>query len=218
MKYKLFFTLVELLVVIAIIAILSSILMPSLAKAIETARAVSCMNNLKQISAGFCSYVTDYDYMPKCGSGGGNNPYWQHQIATYMGWATLPNGSYVIEFDTTVNYPTLKCPSDKTPFCVAHRIAGKGGMSYGYNNQIGMSNIISGITYGCKVTQMRNPSKTYMLMDAPNVNVSYSNAETITLRHGNRKAVNMLWGDFHVSNVKYPVTTEVGGTLIFWKY
>lgn len=55
------FTLVELLVVISIIALLLSVLVPSLRKAREQARNAACKNNLRQLAVGAITYAANND-------------------------------------------------------------------------------------------------------------------------------------------------------------
>jgi prepilin-type N-terminal cleavage/methylation domain-containing protein/prepilin-type processing-associated H-X9-DG protein len=68
------FTLIELLVVIAIIAILAALLLPSLARSKEMARAAICLNNQKQLHVAWQMYGNDNDKYPSNWDYGGSNP------------------------------------------------------------------------------------------------------------------------------------------------
>ncbi|OXU15514.1 DUF1559 family PulG-like putative transporter [Sedimentisphaera salicampi] len=76
------FTLIELLVVIAIIAVLMSVLIPSLNKAREAGKRVYCMSNLRSLSTAMHLYADSND--DKIPSGSTEGPYaWVNHAGGY---------------------------------------------------------------------------------------------------------------------------------------
>jgi prepilin-type N-terminal cleavage/methylation domain-containing protein/prepilin-type processing-associated H-X9-DG protein len=69
------FTLIELLVVIAIITILASLLLPTLSRAKEKARAANCISNLRQMGLALHLYLSDHNAYPYHGWQTATNPW-----------------------------------------------------------------------------------------------------------------------------------------------
>ncbi|WP_425395377.1 DUF1559 domain-containing protein [Aeoliella sp.] len=122
------FTLVELLVVIAIIGILVALLLPAVQAARESARRMSCQNNLKNLILACHNYETAKGYLPRSGdfddwspSDGSESLSWHAFVFPYMEQSSLYEAMEVelgardvpnIQLGQT-RIPVFECPSDE---------------------------------------------------------------------------------------------------------
>ncbi|MFA5203517.1 MAG: prepilin-type N-terminal cleavage/methylation domain-containing protein [Lentisphaeria bacterium] len=125
------FTLIELLVVIAIIAILAALLLPSLGAARDSAKAIACMSNLKQIGLATQSYLANSNGMfPPAGKKDDDmGGYWRNVIPVGRCWPY--NLTYLAQEIASAEGPSgigsrvFICPGDSD--------AGALWSNYGYN-------------------------------------------------------------------------------------
>jgi prepilin-type N-terminal cleavage/methylation domain-containing protein/prepilin-type processing-associated H-X9-DG protein len=115
------FTLIELLVVIAIIAILASLLLPTLAKAKQRGIAANCVSNEKQLLLAWRMYTEDFSGIFPYNEEQGNPPAWVYGNLDYSGAAEnydLGNitNSYLAQMAPYVSKQAaiFKCPADRS--------------------------------------------------------------------------------------------------------
>jgi prepilin-type processing-associated H-X9-DG protein/prepilin-type N-terminal cleavage/methylation domain-containing protein len=116
------FTLIELLVVIAIIAILASLLLPTLNQAKEKSKAITCTGQFKQLLLATHMYTADYDDAFPLFSDRPFNmsaPIWTVLLFPYIN-----------------DQSTFLCPSEKNHRFVT-TIAERGWLSIGSNYRLG---------------------------------------------------------------------------------
>ncbi|MFT5128738.1 MAG: prepilin-type processing-associated H-X9-DG protein [Rhodothermales bacterium] len=111
------FSLVELLTVIAVIAILMSMLMPSLSRSRESAKRAACASNHRQIGLAAFEYARNNKMwlppsQPTLKPGWGVEAIWQASRGLGFGHGLLIEHEYLSEADAALFY----CPSWRHPY------------------------------------------------------------------------------------------------------
>jgi prepilin-type N-terminal cleavage/methylation domain-containing protein/prepilin-type processing-associated H-X9-DG protein len=210
------FTLVELLVVIGIIAVLISILLPSLNKAREAANSVSCLSNLRQVGLSVQLYANQNkgvipdaaarwpDVLPPVkGNYTGYNiafchlQHWWHLLSREMGMKSIYQEGYDESGAIVPTPKMLLCKSD--PYV---DFSNPGGMGIQYTSYVWRLGIDAyGTLWGpSKLTKFKHPSDQFLLYERDSFHDKIKGSQHSVVSDpypGKKRKLNVLFMDGH---------------------
>lgn len=146
---KIAFTLIELLVTVAVIAILMSLLLPSLQKAKDAGRSVVCLNNQKQCAIAQLSYMSDF----------------QGYGIIYSGWNDWTWSEYLYRTNYITAQNFLVCPS-WAPFKYTTKYNTYGMLMWVPNTAFFISAVTSSGNHTFASTKVSSPSDYFLFVDS----------------------------------------------------
>jgi len=184
------FTLIELLVVMAILSILMALLLPAIQTAKEKARESKCKNNMATLGKCMMMFVTEHDDMFPTGGWvgmnfesdwvwGGNVISVPQRDPSQCQRVLIEQGalwSYVTGYPRVGTYggsaarkmqDEWYASPDKNPYLCpsAGPVGRKRGLSYAMNSNLNIPSGSGTNNVGIKITQIKNPTRTILLVD-----------------------------------------------------
>lgn len=215
------FTLLEILVTIGIIAVLASMLMPSLARGRDRATQISCASKCKQLGTALDMYADENDgFYPLEGDAvNGADAYWTHKAKPYfgdtranteiIGFLTCPGMPPGDNFDVSTNDRSNFMGND-----IIFRYANGGGTDFASkkNDEVVSSEktclIVCGSSLGPSGTGTAYKSRVGLETEVTDGTLQFPHVEQYD-------SGNVIYADYHVVPVKYSdITTDY--TDVFW--
>ncbi|AHF91305.1 N-terminal cleavage protein [Opitutaceae bacterium TAV5] len=194
------FTLIELLTVIAIIGILAAIIIPTVGRVRQSARAAQCVSHLRQLGTAFNLFADESKGMFPMryhdGTTQTNPNYektWMMQLAPYIG---IADGRIGVTLDETKNVGVLVCPAWRWPDL--NPPATERNQSYAYNTQIRQPGDNTALAY--QRSAIATPSKNFLVIEVDRNGETGGSADVVRRHPGDR--ANYLFVDGHIESIQ----------------